>query len=200
MRLANRSVLWPAEEADSRIILHYYKPAGHQKFSTDNAYHCHDSDTYLLVLLVSYASTSLNLFTWTRGSGNKRRMVDIKAIADDVGLDICAALPANHAFTGCDYICAFVRKGKVKPLELLRKQSDILTLFKEQGSTQSAQKIHLPALERFVCALYGQPQCNSTNMVRYKRFRHVTSYKAATNVSPFLTVLISACSHHAEVH
>ena len=59
-----------------------------QDIRTDNAYHCQDSDTYLLVLFVSYASTSLNPLP---GHGvNKRRMVDIKAIADVAGPDLCA--------------------------------------------------------------------------------------------------------------
>ena len=39
--------------------------------------------------------------------------MDIKVFVDVAGPDLCAALPAYHAFTDCDYTRAFVRKGKV---------------------------------------------------------------------------------------
>ena len=130
------SAIYLCYDPERRLIYRLFCTAtSQQDIRTDNAYHCQDSDTYLLVLLVSYASNSLNLFNLDMGSGNKRRMGDIKAIADVAGPDLCAALPAYHAFTGCDYISAFVRKGQVKPLIILRKQPDILTVFKEQGST-----------------------------------------------------------------
>ena len=36
---------------------------------------------------------------------------------------LATALPGLHAFTGCDFIASFYRKGKVKPLEVLENDN-----------------------------------------------------------------------------
>ena len=57
------------------------------------------------------------------GTGDKRRLVNIQAVAKDLGDEINLALVALHAFTGFDTISAFLRRGKVKPLTLLKKNN-----------------------------------------------------------------------------
>ena len=57
------------------------------------------------------------------GTGDKRRLVNVQAVAKDLGDEINLALVALHAFTGFDTISAFVRRGKVKPLTLLKKKA-----------------------------------------------------------------------------
>ena len=60
------------------------------------------------------------------GAGDKRRLVNVQALVKDLGDEINLGLVALHAFTGCDPISAFVRKGKVKPLTLLKKHPKFL--------------------------------------------------------------------------
>lgn len=59
-----------------------------------------------LALVTSDVSLMFKLFAW------------------HVGEDLCLALPALHAFTWCDTTSAFVRKGKMRPLKLLKKDSE----------------------------------------------------------------------------
>ena len=59
-------------------------------------------------------------------AGDKRRLVNVQALVKDLGDEINLGLVALHAFTGCDTISAFVRKGKVKPLTLLKKHPKFL--------------------------------------------------------------------------
>ena len=42
--------------------------------------------------------------------------------SEQVGL--AAALPAMYALTGCDYTLAFCRKCKVKPLDILKNDTE----------------------------------------------------------------------------
>eukprot|EP00794_Sanderia_malayensis_P021369 gene21369-23451_t len=46
------------------------------------------------------------------GSKNSTRVLDIKAIYDNIGPSVASSLPALHAFTGCDYTSAFHGIGK----------------------------------------------------------------------------------------
>ena len=46
--------------------------------------------------------------------------LEISAIADAAGPQVCDALPGLHAFTGCDSTSAFAGKGKKTALKLCK--------------------------------------------------------------------------------
>jgi hypothetical protein len=50
----------------------------------------------------------------------------MKDIIADTGEHICMALPALHAFSGCDSTSAFVRKGNVAVLRFLQKNPEFV--------------------------------------------------------------------------
>ena len=50
------------------------------------------------------------------GTADKRRLVNVQAVAKDLREEINLALVALYPFTGCDTASAFVRREKVKPL------------------------------------------------------------------------------------
>ena len=77
-------------------------------------------DTDFLVLLVSYVSDIPQRVLFETGVGNKRSLLHVQGIANDVGEKMSQAQLGYHAFTGCD-TSAFVRKGKVKPLKTLQR-------------------------------------------------------------------------------
>ena len=68
------------------------------------------------------------------GTGDKCRLVNVQTVAKDLGDEINLALVALHAFIGCDTTSAFVRRGKVKPLTLLKKYPEFLPTFHALGS------------------------------------------------------------------
>lgn len=84
------------EEADTKVFL-CAKHAGEN--GEDNV--CIttvDSDIGIYTL---YFYNVINIRMYIRiGVGNKKRVLDIREIAGAVGLNVCSALPALHAFTG----------------------------------------------------------------------------------------------------
>ena len=63
-----------------------------------------------------FYDTSLKLWLEV-GTQSKNTMeyISIDQTCEKFGSSVCNALPAFHAFTGCDYTASFKRKGKVVP-------------------------------------------------------------------------------------
>jgi len=91
------------------------------------------SDTDIAVILLYHCHKFLSTLWMDIGtaSKNNRRYVSKTAICNELGPDLCAALPTFHAFTGSDYTSAFVRKGKVRPFKTLEKQLDYQNSFSD---------------------------------------------------------------------
>ena len=49
---------------------------------------------------------------------NNRRYINVNGLRDNIGKKTCQALPALHAFTGCDYTVSMHEKGTFKHLTL----------------------------------------------------------------------------------
>lgn len=152
------------EEADYKIILHCLH--ADRTASATTAIVVRSPDTDVLVILLAYASSLCQRVYLDTGTGNKRRMIDIQAIANVLGTDVCAALPAYHAFTGCDYTSSFVRKGKAQPFKIVCRHSDFTAAFKNLRTSAAMDGTQLPALEQFVCSMYGRAAYKHTNALR----------------------------------
>ena len=70
------------------------------------------------------------------GSGDHRRIIDIGKIRADVGDDVSKALLGLHAFTGSDTTSAFMRKGKIRPFKIMKRNDQYLNAFKKLGETE----------------------------------------------------------------
>jgi len=190
------------EEADSRIILHCLHAS--RTASATTAIVVRSPDTDVLVILLAYASSLCQRVYLDTGTGNKRRLIDIQAIADVLGTDVCAALPAYHAFTGCDYTSSFVRKGKVQPFKIVCRHSDFTAAFKNLGTSADMDGTQLPALEQFVCSMYGRAAYKDTNALRYRLFQaryEVKSVDTAFTIPDGLDLcLLPPCRAVLELH
>ena len=113
------------EEADTRMILHCNDVAANSPESSVILVRSPDTDVFILLLRFVRHINQTVLFD--TGTGDKRRLVNVQAVAKDLGDEINLALVALHAFTGCDTTSAFVRRGKVKPLTLLKKHPEFLS-------------------------------------------------------------------------
>jgi len=96
------------EEADSRIVLHCLYAS--KCLAISNRIVVNSLDTDVFVLLPYYSSQIPQPRFFDTGCGNQRRQLDIHKCASELDLSICSALPAFHAFTGCDSTSAFARK------------------------------------------------------------------------------------------
>ena len=83
------------------------------------------------------------------GTGDNHRLVNVQAVAKDLGDEINLALVALYPFTGCDTTSAFVRRRKKKPLTLLKKHPEFLSAFHALGSRVDIEDRAFKDLEKF---------------------------------------------------
>lgn len=125
----------------------------------------------MFILLLKYAVNINTPLFMDTGFGNKRRLIDISSAADSIGTDMCNALPSFHAFTGCDTISAFVRKGKLGHFRVLQKNPRYVSVFENLGSNARVSPKQLSDLEAFSCLLYsGRSPSKDINRLRYTMF------------------------------
>lgn len=103
------------------------------------------------------------------GVGDRKKVVSVSEIYDQVGGDMASALPALHCFTGSDYTSAFHGIGKIKALNLLKKHPEFIPTLSLIGRRFTLDATIFPAIESFVCHLYGLGQCSNTDTARYKK-------------------------------
>jgi hypothetical protein len=121
-------------------------------------------DTDVFILLLHYTLDLTQSILFDTGVGNKRRLIDVKKVVEHEGKEICQALPALHAFTGCDTTSACVKKGKLMPLNSLTQCPNFLDVFLSlRRSVEVSDNIY-EKLEHFVCIHYDQKSlCDMTN-------------------------------------
>jgi len=100
------------DEADTRLVLHCLY--ADRSCKEPHTIVISSPDTDVFVLLLYYCREVTNLLLFQTGSGNKRRLIDVKEVLAAVGNDLAEGLPGIHAFTGCDSTSSFVRKGNKK--------------------------------------------------------------------------------------
>ena len=84
---------------------------------------------------------------------------------------MCKALPGLHAFTGCDYTAALMRKGKVCMLAMVEKSKKFQEAFGQLGESRRVSSVTMTTLETSVCHIYGKPGILSVNKARYELFQ-----------------------------
>lgn len=152
------------EEADTLLSFHVANSIGNVMVRA--------SDTDVLVILLgmigrhmgSQGATTYNRLIMDCGSGNNRRHIDVVSIATNLESSqtgLAAAMPGLHAMTGCDFTTAFYRKGKVKPLDILQKDSTG-TFSQFLGKLGSVDEPDQRIAEEFICCLYGMKETTST--------------------------------------
>ena len=102
-------------------------------------------------------------------SDNSLRFIDITKLAHNLGMQVAQALPAFHAFTGCDFSPSFVGKGKTRPLNNLLKYADCQIAFARLG-TEKPDENMIKGIESFAYKLYGNKTSNSINDVLIQNF------------------------------
>ena len=157
------------EEADTKIILHCLHVAA--KTSESSTITIRSPDTDVFVLLLRFAQRIEQSVFFDTGVGNKRRLIDIRKVIAENGKKLCFLLPAVHAYTGCDTTSAFVKKGKLTALKLLRQQPEHLKAFAQLGISAELPDSLYRELELFTCRLYGGMAVTDINKLRFQKFQ-----------------------------
>ena len=121
------------------------------------------TDTDLLVMLVTLASTKVDMYMLC--CKNPTALYRVQDIQEGMG-STSRYLMALHAITGCDTVSALYRQGKRKAFNLVHNNNDyaFLDIFMNKHSTH--QQIQ-EAGESFLLKLYGARSCESLNQLRY---------------------------------
>ena len=146
-----------SEEADQRLVRHTLN-------LVQNGYKnilVRTIDTDVLVLLISHVRQlveydDVQLYAYLI---NSDKHYDLRSIIEQLGSDICQALPYFYAFTGCDTVSSFYGKGKCKAYDVWiqskQKQqlTDVFCQLGEKPATVTVEQINI--LEKYVLELYG---------------------------------------------
>ena len=151
------------EEADTRMFLHALHAANG---GAENII-IMSPDTDVKVLALGHAPY-IGVHMFIKASSG---FLSITKLHEHHGFDVCHALMGLHVFSGCDPVSAFKGKGKHKAFKLMCTKTNYTETFSKLGEDWIPKDDLLANLEAFVCALHGQPTCNSVDAVRYNIFR-----------------------------
>jgi len=156
------------EEADTILILHALEAA-----KSRGVIHILSPDTDVFILALRRFPELGQQTCMILGAGEHQRIVPLRPIYEALGEDLAAALPGFHSFTGCDTTGKFAGKGKLTCWKVMQKASpNMLTAFKNLGSTITPTRETEAALEEFVCQLF-QPQTKKKDVgqLRWEMFK-----------------------------
>lgn len=159
-------------EADTRICLHAIDADSTSGRTNEGDIVVRASDTDIAVILLHHCHrirTNLWMDVGTDGRGN-RRFINLTAVANEIGPGLCAALPGLHAFTGCDYTTAFIRKGKKRPLKIAEETPSFLNAFSALA-TETVDEATCESLKMYTAKLYGCKKMMPLNRYRYMVFQ-----------------------------
>lgn len=90
-------------------------------------------------------------------------------------------IPAFHVLTSCDFNPTFYRKGKKKPLQILRKSPKYIAALIELSNLSDVdlQDEDFSVVEEFVCRIYGYTRIDDINLSRTATF--MKAYKFSDN-------------------
>ncbi len=154
-------------EADTRVCLHMKDVNSNSDSIVIRAF---DTDIAIILLYHCLKFTAKIWMDVGVSSKNTRRYICITDIAQTLGPQLCASLPAFHAYSGCDYTSAFARKGKVRPFKLLEKETEIQEAFSKLADKEEIDEQTFKYVEKFTCLLYGaacKRKTPSMNEYRY---------------------------------
>ncbi|XP_050294313.1 uncharacterized protein LOC126734656 [Anthonomus grandis grandis] len=170
------SLTCPAhEEADTKMIFH----VSQLKFDANITIRCSDTDV-LIIMLGNMSQIRYNHHIHMEvGTGNHHRFIDVTKLFDTLGKDVSEALPAFHAFTGCDFNPSFFRKGKKRPLAIMRESSRFIEAFTQMSMPSHEKSEPFKVIEEYICAVYGFKTLQKVNQAREATFHK--NYKIGRN-------------------
>ena len=143
------------EEADVKLMVHAadLSSQGHRRVMIRTV------GTDVLVLAVAvYPQIEVDELWVAFGAGKNMRYIAVHSIVAFLGEAKATALPAFHAFTGCDQTSAFCGRGKKSAWETWSSFPEVTAAFAVLASVPSVQSVFeaMQVLERFVVLLYDR--------------------------------------------
>ena len=106
------------------------------------------------------------------------------------------ALVGFHAFTGCDQVSSFLRKGKVSCWKVLQRYTHLFDGFEQLGTELEPSEQLTNHIEEFVCKLYGEKKVKEVNQARRNIFWRTLKKKKKVIDLSLLPPCRSSLLHH----
>ena len=154
------------EEADTRMFLHalHASDAAHQQILIKSS----DTDVEVLVCYFGeYISADIFLLSGTK---SRARVINVAQVCEQLGVEVCRALPELHALTGCDTVSSFAGKGRKAALDIVKADEDSRASIHRIGECVPPMREDLRKMEKFVCSLYNDVHYCKVNDTRCKLF------------------------------
>ena len=171
------------EEADTHMFLHalHASDASHQQIIIKSS----DTDVELLACYFQeHISADIFLLSGTR---SRARVINITQVCEQLGVEVCRALPGLHALTGCDTVSSFAGKGKKAALDLVKADKDSRASINRIGEYAPPMKEDLRKMEKFVCSLYNDVNCCKINDTRYHYSAKTRTFSPSSFLPPMLS-------------
>ena len=155
------------EEADNRMFFHLNRalPGSTVVMQTDS------TDSLVIALGYKHFYNTLEIWLEARVQGkNNLRFINVNSIYSELGETLCEALPACQALTGCDYTASFFKKGKVRLLKLLKKDTDAEIVLKELSTLEEIDENTISTIEGYVCKIYARKNICKVSDIRTQIF------------------------------
>ena len=154
------------DEADTRVAFHAYHA---EKFDPGNTViRC--NDTNILVIMLSNIHHFVSSSVWLDVGlehNNSRKYINLKETARNC--NYVKALPGVYAISGLDFIPAWARKGKKKPVKVMLTNKKFVDVFTNIGDRELSED-EICIIENYFCCLFGFPKRSSINEARFKHF------------------------------
>ena len=141
------------EEADSRLLLHAADcvATGVSKLMVMTV------DTDVVVLCVAYVQRLGLQELWVEiGTGKHQRYIAAHRVANELGEQKAVALPAFHAFSGCDTVSSFAGRSKKTTWDVWNAFPAVTPAFVALGDMPDSGEEHFDLLEQFVVLMYDR--------------------------------------------
>ena len=119
------------------------------------------------------------------GTRSRALVINVTQVCEQLGVEVCRALPGLHTLTRCDTISSFAGKGKKAALDIVKSSIHRI------GEHVPPLREDLRKMERFVCSLYSDVNCCIVNDTRYKLFcnnQNLQSYQLPPTHLPYRSI------------
>lgn len=167
------------EEADTKKIFHVCQ----LDFNANVTIRCSDTDV-LIIMLANMGNIAEDIqICMEVGVGKNQRFINVTQLHKALGVNLSAALPAFHAFTGCDYNPAFFKKGKKRPFSIMEKSEEFTECFIQLSQPSEKRLDFFDKIQEFLCNVYGLKRLKCINEARVALFQK--TYKFLDNDNSF---------------
>ena len=169
-----------AEEADQKIVRH----ALHCIKSMYDQIVVYSIDTDVLVLLLGYVASEMENAThsfsmYFKMVSSSPKWYNICQLVEELGADVCKALPFFYCFTGCDTVSAFNGKGKCSFFDewmKSRMKDSITNVFIKLGHLpDSVSAVDTSIIVSLVKSVYFGSQYENVNLNELRKYQFTRS-------------------------